>query len=251
MLKSLLARLHREAFITSPLGIVVNPVYIIRNGLYRNIAHLAPRIRGNVLDFGCGSKPYESLFVNSTSYVGIDVQVSGHDHRTSRVDVFYDGKTLPFADEQFDATVCFEVFEHVFNIDELLEEIRRVLKPGGSLLISTPFAWDEHEAPYDFARYTSFGIKHVLERNGFEVLESRKTTTYVLALSQAFISYLFLHVFPRNKVVARLLQLVVIFPLTAASLLLNFVLPKRYQYYSNNVVLARSVMAPLHSLELL
>lgn len=239
MLKSLLARLHREAFITSPLGIVVNPVYIIRNGLYRNISYLAPRIRGSVLDFGCGSKPYESLFVNSASYVGVDVQVSGHDHRTSKIDVFFDGETLPFANGQFDAVVCFEVFEHVFNIDELLQEIRRVLKPGGNLLISTPFAWDEHEAPYDFARYTSFGIKHLLKRNGFEVLESRKTTTYVLALCQAFINYLFLHVFPRNKVAARLLQLVVIFPLTAASLLLNFVMPKRYQYYSNNVILAR------------
>ena len=244
MLNRLLQRLHREAFITSPLGILINPVYIIRRGLYRNISSLATRIHGNVLDFGCGSKPYESLFTNATSYVGVDVQVSGHDHQTSRIDVFYDGTTLPFADGQFDATVCFEVFEHVFNIDELLVEIRRVLKPDGSLLISIPFAWDEHEAPYDFARYTSFGIKHVLERNGFEVLESRKTTTTVLALCQAYIGYLVLHVFPRDRVVERVLQIVVIFPLTVLSLLLNFILPKRYEYYCNNVVLARSVGPP-------
>ena len=245
MFEKLVNRLRREAFITSPIGIVISPVYFIRNGLYKNIRDLSPRLNGAILDFGCGSKPYESLFVNATSYIGVDIQVSGHNHRDSRIDVFYDGKTFPFARDQFDAVVCFEVFEHVFNIDELLVEIRRVLKPGGQLLMSIPFAWDEHEVPYDFARYTSFGIKHVLERNGFEVLESRKTTTYVLALCQLFIAYLALQVFPRDRIVSRVLQLLVIFPLNLLSLLLNFVLPKRYEYYSNNVVLARLTPQPI------
>ena len=65
---------------------MISPVYFIRDGLYRNIASLAPRLSGDILDFGCGSKPYESLFVNASSYVGVDVQVSGHDHTDSRID---------------------------------------------------------------------------------------------------------------------------------------------------------------------
>jgi len=224
---------------TSPLAIVISPVYFIRTGLYKNISRLAPNLNGNVLDFGCGSKPYESLFVNATSYIGVDIEVSGHDHTNSKIDVYYDGKTLPFPDDHFDAAVCFEVLEHVFNIDELMAEIRRVLKPDGQLLISIPFAWDEHEIPYDFARYTSYGIKHVLERNGFEVLELRKTTTYVLALCQVFIAYLTRYVFPKNKFISRLLQLLLIFPLNLLSILVNFMLPKRDEYYCNSVVLAR------------
>lgn len=239
MFTKFVGRLRREAFITSPLGIVISPVYFIRDGLYKNISALAPRLGGDILDFGCGSKPYESVFVNATSYVGVDIQVSGHNHKDSRIDVFYDGKTLPFRDSHFDAVVCFEVFEHVFNIDELLREIGRVLKPNGQLLISVPFAWDEHEVPYDFARYTSFGIKHVLESNGLQVVEIRKTTTYVLAMCQVFIAYLTRYVLPKNKIIARLFQLILIFPLNLLSLLLNFVLPKRYEYYSNNVVLAK------------
>ena len=83
------------------------------------------------MDFGCGSKPYESLFVNAKKYIGIDVEVSGHNHKDSKVDVFYDGKTLPFADKSFDAVVCFEVLEHIFNPDEAITEIRRVLKGDG------------------------------------------------------------------------------------------------------------------------
>ena len=218
---------------------MVNPVYIIRNGIYQSILEESPAIKGDVLDVGCGSKPYESLFSNADSYIGVDVEVSGHDHSVceSRVDVFYDGKVLPFVDAQFDSVVCFEVLEHVFNVDELLREMRRVLKPDGLLLLSVPFAWNEHEAPYDFARYTSFGLTHLLERNGFKVLRLSKTTTFVLALCQMCIAYLYQHVFSRSLLIARLARILV-FPLNIISLALNLALPSRYDYFCNCVVLA-------------
>jgi SAM-dependent methyltransferase len=241
MLKGLEARRRREQFLCSPLAMVVNNAYIIRRGLYKGILGVSPRIAGNILDFGCGSKPYESLFINASSYTGVDIEVSGHNHACSRVDVYYDGNTLPFPDAHFDAVVSFEVFEHVFNIDEAMSEIRRVLKPGGQLLITVPFAWDEHEAPYDFARYTSFGIRHVLERNQFEVMEIKKTTTYVLALCQMGIAYLSQHVFPRRKPLSIIFQLLVTFPLNLGSLLLNAVLPRRYEYFCNSVVLSKKL----------
>jgi SAM-dependent methyltransferase len=238
VLNNLKTMLRRATFITSPMSVVVNPAYIIRNGIYQAILSMAPGIKGDVLDFGCGSKPYESLFVNAGSYVGVDVEVSGHNHQRSQVDVYYDGKTLPFPDNHFDAVVAFEVFEHVFSIDEVLGEIRRVLKPGGQILLTIPFAWDEHELPYDFARYTSFGIRHVLERNHFEVRDVRKTTTYFLAVSQMLIAYLAQHVFPVKNTPARAVaQLLFVFPLTLTALALNLILPKRYEYFCNCAVL--------------
>ena len=239
MLKRLISRLRREAFLPTPLGMVVGSQYILRDGLYKSILSFAPGVEGNVLDFGCGSKPYESIFTNATSYVGVDIEVSGHVHQNSKVDIFYDGKKLPFPDDHFDAVVSFEVFEHVFNLEEVLREIRRVLKPDGKLLVTMPFAWHEHEAPYDFARYTSYGIRHVLQNGGFEVLEVKKTTTSVLAICQMFIAYLAEYVRPRNKVLAKVFQLVLLFPLTALSLLLNRMLPRRYEYFCNSVVFAR------------
>jgi SAM-dependent methyltransferase len=238
MLNRLKARLSREKFQPSWLGVAISPVYFIRNGIYQSVRSMAPGITGDVLDFGCGSKPYESLFINASSYVGADIEVSGHDHKRSRIDVYYDGKTLPFPDRHFDAVVSFEVFEHVFNLDEVLEEIRRVLKPGGQLLITIPFAWDEHEIPYDFARYTSFGIRHVLVKSGFEVVEIQKTTTYVVAVCQMGIAYLTQHVLPKRWAPARAVgQLLFVFPLNMATLLLNAVLPKRYEYFCNSAVL--------------
>ncbi|MCS6766613.1 MAG: methyltransferase domain-containing protein [Candidatus Protistobacter heckmanni] len=243
MISSLKKRLRKEAFITSPLSIVINPVYIIRNGLYKAISNITPNIKGNVLDFGCGSKPYESLFVNANSYVGVDIEVSGHNHKDSKVDYFYDGKKLPFNDASFDAIVCFEVFEHVFNIEEVLTEIHRVLKPNGQLLISIPFAWDEHEIPYDFARYTSFGITHILNKNNFEVVKLTKTTTYILTVFQMLIAYLCQYALPKGRLFGRISQLIFIFPLNVLALLLNTLLPKRYEYFCNNVVLAAKVEA--------
>jgi SAM-dependent methyltransferase len=243
-LKKLEERLRREAFITSPLGIVTSPVYIIRNGLYKSILSIAPKVEGDILDLGCGSKPYESLFINAKSYVGVDVEVSGHNHKDSKVDIFYDGKRLPFPDSHFDAVVSFEVFEHVFNIDEVITEIRRVLKPDGQVLITIPFTWEEHEQPYDFARYTSYGIKHIFEKNKFDVMEVKKSTTYVLAVCQMFITYVSQLAYVAfesrdSRIPARLFQIFFIFPLNLIALFLNFVLPKRYECFCNSVVFSK------------
>ena len=238
LVEKLRARHRRELFQPGPLSLVTSPVYIIRRALYCAVKSLAPRVSGNVLDFGCGSKPYEKLFKDATSYVGVDMETTGHDHRDSKVDVYYDGKDLPFPDGQFDAVVSFEVFEHVFNLPEVLKEINRVTTDSGHLLISIPFAWGEHEEPYDFARYSSFGIAHILNQAGYEILESRKTTTFILAVFQMLIACITQST-PQNRVLLRLRQFCIVFPCTLMAYTLNAVLPKRYEYFCNLVILAR------------
>ena len=241
MITSLKEKIKKEMFITTPISIVINPIYILRSGIYKSVARIAQDLNGNILDIGCGTKPYESLFTKASSYTGVDIEISGHDHKDSKVDYFYDGKKLPFHNESFDVVVSFEVFEHIFNLDEVLIEIYRVLKPHGQILISVPFAWDEHEIPYDFARYTSYGLAHILKSNGFEPTESIKTTTYVLAIFQILIAYLTQYVLPQGRISGRLAQLIIIFPLNIAALFFNAILPKRYEYFCNNVVLAKKV----------
>jgi SAM-dependent methyltransferase len=219
------------------LSALIGSSFISRRGLYRAIKDMAPSISGSVLDFGCGSKPYEALFTKANGYIGVDLETTGHDHVDSKVDVYYDGRALPFETDQFDAVVSFEVFEHVFNLTEVLAEISRVTKESGLLLISIPFAWPEHEVPYDFARYTSFGIAHVLKNSGYQVIEIRKTTTHVLAVFQMFMDYL-AQLGPRSWI-RPVLQLIVIAPTTLVAYLLNAILPKSYAYFCNTVVLVR------------
>ena len=238
-------RFKKEMFFPSFLSLIVNPAHIARSGLYKNIRKYAVNIKGSVLDFGCGSKPYESLFINCSKYTGVEIKVSGPNYevdkfgKKSKVDYFYNGKTLPFKNNTFDAVVSFEVFEHIFNIDEITKEIKRVLKPGGKLLVSMPFAWNEHEQPYDFARYTSFGIKHILKKQNFEIKSIEKTTTYFLAVMQMLIIYLSNHLLLKGKIFGKISQVLFIFPITLLSILLNKIFPKKYEYFSNTLVYAR------------
>ncbi len=217
-------------FITSPMS-MASPVYIARHGIFRVLNSIASTLKGDILDFGCGSKPYESLFTYSLSYIGIDIEESGHNHISSNVDFYYDGKVLPFEDSSFDVIVSFEVFEPVFNIEGVLFALQRVLKTYGKLLISIPFVWNEHEIPYDFARYTSFRITHILSKNGFQVTDLRKITTYFLAIGQMLIAYSSQHLLPKGRVLGAISRMVFVFPAKLFLVAMKSLLPKITTYF--------------------
>ena len=120
----------------------------------------------SVLDVGCGVKPYKK-YIKAKKYIGIDVEVSGHDPANINADQYFDGLNIPFEGNTYDMVICMDVLEHAVDPDRLVREIYRVLKPGGLLYISVPFIFGQHEEPYDFRRYTSYGIKKFMELNGF------------------------------------------------------------------------------------
>ncbi len=195
-------------------------------------------MQGRLLDFGCGSKPYKTLF-DVTEYVGTDIEESGHDHTNEEIDVYYDGKTLPFANESFDSIFSSEVFEHLFNLPQILDELHRVLKPGGCMLVTVPFVWDEHEIPYDYARYTSFGINHLLQDHGFSVIKEQKTTNYVATIFQMWGAYVYQHIFPKRKIFRIALTPLFIAPITLTGLIFSSILPKNTNFFHNNVLVVQ------------
>ncbi|MCU0335795.1 MAG: class I SAM-dependent methyltransferase [Chitinophagaceae bacterium] len=219
---------------------ISSPLYLTRRLLLDGFRRHADAIRGRVLDFGCGAKPYRAVFTCS-EYIGVDYEGQGHSHKEEQIDFFYDGNSLPFDDAGFDAVFSSEVFEHVFNLPHMLLEINRVLKPGGKLLISCPFAICEHEQPNDFARYTSFAIRHLLEQARFKVLVQEKLGDAQTALWQMRITYWNLHVveklrhIPMVRTVARVGFNAVMNVLAKGSIAL---LPSRQDLYLNNLVLA-------------
>jgi SAM-dependent methyltransferase len=236
--RRLAAYLRRQSFQPGALGVLLNPFYFARRGLFAQIRALAPRLRGRVLDFGCGRKPYRPCFTAATGYVGVDLARSGHDHASSLVDVFYDGRTVPFADGAFDAVFCSEVLEHVFEPDATLAELHRVLKDGGAMLITVPFCWNEHEAPYDFGRYASFGLIDLLTRHGFEVVEQGKTGHFVQVIFQLAALYVHELARPVRPVALRyLLSMLLIAPINVAGALASLLLPVERSLYFSNVLL--------------
>lgn len=220
---------------------ISSPTWITRKLLLNGVLQHAPALKGKLLDFGCGAKPYQSLF-SVDEYIGVDFQGEGHDHSNEQIDVYYDGKTLPFDNDSFDSIFSTEVFEHVFNLHEMLQELNRVLKPGGQMLITCPFAICEHEQPNDFARYTSFAIRHLLHEHGFEVVQQEKLGTAVQALWQMRITYWNLHVLYKVRnipVVRTAARLFFNSSMNAAAWLCNAMLPSSNDLYLNNLVLAR------------
>lgn len=127
-----------------------------------------------LLDVGCGTKPYASLF--SCEYLGIDVEVSGRPQENKIADKYFDGVNIPEASGSFDFALSTQVLEHCTDPEGLLREVNRILKPRGLFLLTVPMIWGEHEAPYDFRRYTSFGIEKLAQEHGFELVEFQKIT---------------------------------------------------------------------------
>lgn len=219
-----------------------NPSYIIRKNLFRSIKKYAFFIDGNVLDFGCGSKPYEHLFIKCKSYVGCDIDVSGHSHQNEKIDCYYNGKSLPFADQSFDWVFSSEVFEHIFNLDEILDELNRILVDRGGMLVTIPFIWNEHETPYDCVRYTSFGIKELLERHGFEVLELHKSSTGIEAILQVtliYLSGLIEKISFCNKYIAAVIRCTFFPPVILLTMFLAKLFPGGKEFYLNNIILCK------------
>ncbi len=228
-----------QLFFPNILSLFINPFLIIRWCLVQKVRKFAPLLHGTILDFGCGPKPYKSLFINATQYIGVDYENEAHSHIKEDVDVYYDGKTLPFEPQQFDNIFSSEVFEHVFNYHQILPEINRVLKPNGYFLLTVPFSWEEHEIPYDNCRFTTYGIKYLIELYDFEIIKIEKTGHFFAVISQYFISYIRELVFVKNKYLNLLLNFIFIFPFTLVLLLISLIVPRKKSLYFNTIVLAR------------
>jgi SAM-dependent methyltransferase len=236
MLDSLKAYYLGQLMRPGLVGLFVNPFYFARRELLRAMQALAPELRGRVLDIGCGTRPYENLTA-AKEYVGLELDTP-ENRQNKKADVFYDGRALPFPDGSFDAVICNQVLEHVFEPDAFVREIARVLRGGGRLLLTVPFVWDEHEQPRDFGRYSSFGLSALLARNGLRVLRQEKTAADVKALFQLVNAYLYKITVTRSAYLNLIVALVLMAPVNLLGSVLAWVLPRNADLFLDNVVLA-------------
>ncbi|WP_289663016.1 class I SAM-dependent methyltransferase [Flavobacterium panacagri] len=127
--------------------------------------------KGNLLDIGCGNKPYEKKISKVVSkYVGCDIVQSN----LNKVDVICSADAIPLDDNSFDTIISTQTIEHVGNYQGLVDEAFRILKPGGYFILSGPFNWQLHEEPYDFFRFSKHGFKLILEKSGFELIDLKE-----------------------------------------------------------------------------
>ena len=180
--------------------------YVANQALRREVAVVAPRCRGVLLDVGCGGQPYRDLFGQISFYVGMDMQ------RVQGAILCGDAQRLPFADEGVDAVLCNQVLEHVPEPALLMREVARVLKPGGHLVLTTPQTWGLHLEPHDYYRYTKYGLAHLARQAGFEVLSIVPTTGLAATMAQRFADTVFVARFRSARLVYRATGKLLLFP---------------------------------------
>jgi SAM-dependent methyltransferase len=119
----------------------------------------------------CGHLRYVSQDLAKYDGTGeVGLQMGSWD--TSRIDIVSDITDIPVADASFDAVLCTEVLEHVTDPVAALNELERVLKPGGTLIITAPFVSMTHFAPYHYATgFNRYFYEHHLQHDGFDIIE--------------------------------------------------------------------------------
>lgn len=225
-------------------GLFLNPFYLARRALWREIRDESAALSGDLLDVGCGRKPYRALFAVD-SYVGLEID-SPSARQRAVADRFYDGKTFPFLGGEFDSVLCNQVLEHVFTPDAFLCEVFRVLRPGGKLLLTVPFIWDEHEQPFDYARYSSFGLRALLERNGFRVIKQKKTLADVSVLFQLLNAYFFKVTDSRFVWIKLAARILLFAPISMIGLVAGLLFPSNGDMFLDQLVVAER---PSHGAE--
>jgi SAM-dependent methyltransferase len=135
---------------------------------WRDLSAVLPSVRGTVLDVGCGAQPFRSLVNVEANYLGIDTDAAkAHFGYEMPNTTYFSGNVWPVADASVNLVLCTETLEHVLETRRFLAEAARCLVPGGTLLLTIPFAARWHFIPYDYWRFTPSSLDHLLTASGF------------------------------------------------------------------------------------
>lgn len=231
--------LIKESMYPSFISLFVNPFYFSRKNLLAHIINFSDKLQGDLLDVGCGNKPYQELF-KVNSYTGLEFD-SPENRNKKKADVYYNGNEFPFENERFDSIISTQVLEHISKQNLFLNELSRVLKLGGVCLITVPFIGEEHEKPFDFFRFTSFGISETLEKYGFEIKEYKKSTTGVSVLFQLLNDYIYKRINTRIGYLNILLIFILVSPSNIVGSILSLILPDDQDFFLDNVILIEKI----------
>lgn len=166
-----------------------------------------------VLDAGAGDGHWKNHLPDDIKYIGMDLGVGDDAINYDHLDIKGDLTSIPLQDESLDVIICIQVLEHVKLPWIVLAEFHRILKPGGSLFLTCPQGEPIHQAPYDFFRYTIYGLNSLFTSQGFSPVwfkpqkgdfkkmsdDMRKTANKMIAANHKWKGYLL-------KIIARFLM---------------------------------------------
>ncbi len=166
-------------------GSIFHPQWLSDRFHFHSQEILAELRDSRILDVGSGHASYVSLIHPSNHYIDLDYPATNEKYLL-RPQIYGDARSLPVGGGKVDTVFLFEVLEHVHETESVLDEIARVLAPGGRLFLSVPFIYPIHDAPNDFKRFTRFGLSESLKRSGFDVKKMVAHGNTLVAALQMF-----------------------------------------------------------------
>ena len=145
--------------------------------------------RGRILDVGCGEQPFAPLLAAAGDAL-THLEFDRRRFAASPPDVWGDALALPFRGGSFQTVVSFQVLEHVPRPALMVEEMARVLAPGGRLIVTAPHMWGVHEEPRDYFRFTGFGLRQLAGDAGLEVADVQALAGYWVTAAARACQYL-------------------------------------------------------------
>jgi len=190
-------------------------VNITRHNILKGLKSAVKYASGRLIDVGCGTKPYESLFAPVVgSYLGVDYPQTMETNygAQTKADIFAECLNTGLPDCSFDTLLSTQVMEHIYDTREFIRECNRILVPGGIGIFTIPFVWQCHSEPYDFYRFTKYSIRRLFSESGFEVLKIENLEGAYATLIQARIVSLLAreHMNLFVKIICRLRNLLLI-----------------------------------------
>jgi predicted SAM-dependent methyltransferase len=124
-------------------------------------------LSGTFIDLGCGEAPYRHVITPLVEeYITMDF-----DSRGPELDYTCDIQDMsPIPSNLVNSAGCFDVLEHVPDTAKACREMYRIIRPGGYLIVTTPFLARLHEIPHDYFRFTEYGLRSVFEKHGFTTI---------------------------------------------------------------------------------
>jgi SAM-dependent methyltransferase len=158
---------------------------IFKNELF--VKKIASQIedKSKILDVGAGLCAYKKYF-NKAVYVSQDLCLNGNKMNWdfSHIDIKSDAHNMPIEDNSFDYILCTSVLEHLQYPQKAFREFSRVLKKNGKLFLVAPLIIGEHHEPFDYYRFTKYGLKLMAEESDFRVVYLKKQGGFFIFLSQ-------------------------------------------------------------------